>query len=949
MNALKYQDFYNEEYYSKMVPGIPYDRAANDGYWLRFFNTVADKLTTYVQPKSILDVGCAKGFLLEAFYNRGVSVSGFDYSEYAISCTREDLKPFTFVSSATNLEAFQKLNDKYELITCVEVVEHMPQKEALCAIKNMCLSTNTIFFSSTSDDFSEPTHLTVLPRVNWLKIFLDYDFAPDYDFRMSEIPHSILLRRIDNERKEISKLIELHELNLDNSKHHVDNIESQLLQAHSELERSQSQIHQTQSALERSQSELHQTQSELEHSQSELQQAQSELDRAHSEFQKTRSELERSHSKLERSQNIIAAMETSKFWKLRIAWFWFKRTIGVQIDSEFYSRKSSLTSRPLAILKIKGLRYVLSKVAEKNYLKLNDLLVKDDNNHSLLKISSIDHTYNKWLDKNYPKEADLLEMAETQKIFSYQPVISVVMPVFNPPEQFLRQAIESVINQIYPYWELCIADDASTHPYVNSVLQEYAAKDSRIKVTLRKENGHISRASNSAIDLATGEFITLLDHDDLLTPDALYEVALLLNQHPQADMIYSDEDKLEKDGSLKEPFFKPDWCPDSFLSRMYTCHLGTYRRSLVNQIGGFRVGYEGSQDYDLVLRLTEQTENIFHIPKILYHWRVHLNSTAKSLAVKNYATDAAQRAISDALQRRNEPGQVISVCDGCYIVRYDIKDFKRVSIIIPTKNLGKILDKCLSSIFEKTEYPNYEVLVIDNGSNESETLEILDKWKIKEPNRFSCEVLNIDFNYSKINNYAANLCKGDYLLFLNNDTEVVTHDWVDAMVEQSQRSSIGAVGALLLYPDNTIQHAGVVPVGGIAGHSHKYYHADSYGYFNQIQSINNYSALTGACLMCRREVFEAVGGFEEELAVAFNDIDLCFKIFKAGYNNVYLPHVVLYHYESKSRGAENTSERQSRFNQEIEYMQNQWKEILEHDPCYSLNLTRKSEDFSVKV
>jgi O-antigen biosynthesis protein len=963
MTELKYQDFYNEDYYLNMVPGMPYDRSANNGYWLRFFNTVADKLTNYLQPKAILDVGCAKGFLLEAFYNRGVSVSGFDCSKFAVSCIREDLKPFAFVSSATNLEVFQKCHDRYDLITCIEVVEHMPQDEALCAIKNMCLSANSIFFSSTSDDFSEPTHLTVLPRINWLKIFLEYNFIPDYDFSMPEIPHSILLRKIDNERKEISKLIELHELNLDVRKNRTSDLESQKLQTQSELERSQSELQQAESELERSQSELQQAKSELERSQSGFQQAKSELERSQSGFQQAKSELERSQSgfqqakselersraELTRSQNIIAAMETSKFWQLRIAWFWFKHAIGIQTDSEFYSYNSSPINRSITILKSKGFGYVLSKIFKKVTPKLNALQIENDGNPALLKISSLDRTYNKWLDKNFPKEADLLKMAESLKTFSYQPVISVIMPVFNPAEQFLRQAIESVINQIYPYWELCIADDASTHSFVNLVLEEYAAKDPRIKVTVRKENGHISRASNSAIDLAVGEFITLLDHDDLLTPDALYEVALLLNKHPQADMIYSDEDKLEEDGSLKEPFFKPDWCPDSFLSRMYTCHLGTYRRSLVNQIGGFRVGYEGSQDYDLVLRFTEQTENIFHISKVLYHWRVHLNSTAKSLTIKNYATDASYQAIFDALQRRNEPGQVIPVCNGYHLVRYDIKDFKLVTIVIPTRNLGKILDKCLTSIFEKTQYPNYEILVIDNGSNESDTLETLDRWQLREPQRFRFKVLNIDFNYSKINNYAASLSKSEYLLFLNNDTEVLTCDWVDAMVEQAQRPSIGVVGALLLYPDNTIQHAGIVPVGGIAGHSHKYYSSDAPGYFNQIQTINNYSALTGACLMCRRKVFEAVGGFEEELAVAFNDVDLCFKIFKAGYNNVYLPHVVLYHYESKTRGAENTPERQSRFNQEIEYMQNKWKEIIEHDPCYSSNLTRQSGDFSIQV
>jgi glycosyltransferase involved in cell wall biosynthesis len=379
---------------------------------------------------------------------------------------------------------------------------------------------------------------------------------------------------------------------------------------------------------------------------------------------------------------------------------------------------------------------------------------------------------------------------------------------------------------VYPYWELCIADDASTKTYVRALLEEYTSKDPRIKVVFRDENGHIARASNSAIEIAIGEFVTLLDHDDLLTPDALYEVALLLNKHPDADMIYSDEDKVDETNKFKEPFFKPDWCPDSFLSRMYTCHLGTYRRSLVTEIGGFRAGYEGSQDYDLVLRLTEKTEKIFHIPKILYHWRIHPASTASSLDNKTYAIDASKKALLEAINRRGEPGVVTPAPgpNGYYVVRYQLDTCDLVSIIIPTKNLGNIVDKCLLSIFEKTTYTNYEVILIDNGSNEPATLEVINKWKRKEPNRFRCYPLDIPFNYSKLNNFAVKQAKGKYLLFLNNDTEVVTPDWIEAMTEQAQRPSIGAVGALLLYPDNTIQHAGVVAgIGGVANHCHKHF------------------------------------------------------------------------------------------------------------------------------
>ena len=623
--------------------------------------------------------------------------------------------------------------------------------------------------------------------------------------------------------------------------------------------------------------------------------------------------LAQTQQALDQANATLQWMQTSKFWKLRSA--------------------------------VLGLRRGLRSVSSRSPISVPRIAIPQP-------IPSQSRTYFAWQQRNSPRSADLQKMAETIEVLPRQPVISVIMPVFNPPEAFLRAAIESVIAQIYPHWELCIADDASTDPHVQDVLKHYQAQESRIKVTVRETNGNISRCSNSALALATGEFVTLLDHDDLLTPDALYEIALLVNRQPQVDMIYSDEDKIDENGQLRDPFFKPGWCPDSFLSRMYTCHLGAYRRSIVEEIGGFRVGFEGSQDYDLVLRFTEKTDKIAHIPKILYHWRIHPDSTASTISSKNYAIVAAEKAIAEATQRRGEPGKVAALKDNpcCYIVRYDIREFKPVTIIIPTRNLGEMLDRCLTSIFSQTTYPNYEVLVIDNGSNEPETFAVFDRWKTKEPTRFRCLPLDIPFNYSKLNNYAVEHTQADYLVFLNNDIEVATPDWLTAMVEQVQRPVIGAIGARLLYPDGTIQHAGVVAgVGGVAGHSHKHYPGDHVGYFSQIQAINNYTAVTAACLMCRREVFEAVGGFEEDLAIAFNDIDFCFKIAAKGYRNLYLPHVMLYHAESKSRGYEDTPEKQARLQKEIFYMQRKWKEIIAHDPCYSPHLTKEREDYSINV
>ncbi|WP_369749652.1 glycosyltransferase [Lyngbya sp. PCC 8106] len=542
-------------------------------------------------------------------------------------------------------------------------------------------------------------------------------------------------------------------------------------------------------------------------------------------------------------------------------------------------------------------------------------------------------------------------MSEAVESFRDKPLISVIMPVYNTSERFLREAIQSVIDQVYPNWELCIADDASTRSSIQPILVEYQAKDSRIKVVFRTQNGHISASSNSALELATGEFIALLDHDDVLTPDALYEVVHLLNQHSEADMIYSDEDKLNEKDQLDSPFFKPDWCPDSFLSRMYTCHLGIYRRELVNQVGNFRIGYEGSQDYDLVLRITEKTDKIFHIPKVLYHWRIHSESAASGIEAKPYAYQAGLKALQDAINRRGENGVVQQVqgFPGHYRVRYKITEYKKVSIIIPTRDLGEILDRCLESIFTKSTYPNYEVILIDNGSVEDYTHKVIAKWKEKEYSRFKCCQLDIPFNYSKLNNYAVSQAKGDYLLFLNNDTEVITSDWIEAMVEQAQRPSIGAVGTLLLYPDDTIQHGGVViGMRDVAAHSHQYFEANQPGYYGQIASTNNYLAVTAACLMCRREVFERVGGFDEQLAIAYNDVDFCLKLLQQGYRNLYLSHVILYHHESKSRGFEDTPEKLHCYMEEVTLMKQRWRKFIDHDPCYNPNLSLSQFGYSIK-
>ena len=539
--------------------------------------------------------------------------------------------------------------------------------------------------------------------------------------------------------------------------------------------------------------------------------------------------------------------------------------------------------------------------------------------------------------------------AEIEKL-PCRPVISILLPVYNIAEIWLRKCMDSVLGQLYPHWELCIADDASTAKHIRRVLEEYQARDRRIRVVFREVNGHISAASNSALSLAIGQYVALLDHDDELTPDALYEMASLISRNPEADMIYSDEDKMDERGRRHSPFFKPDWSPDYFLSQMYTCHLGVYRTELVRSIGGFRVGFEGSQDYDLVLRLTEKTDKIHHIPKVLYHWRTIQGSTALTYDSKHYAYKAGLRAIQEALDRRREGGWVENVVNfpGQYLVHYPVAGSPLISIVIPTKDHPKILDRCLKSIFMKSSYEPFEVIIVDNGSVREETLEMFDSWKNKEPDRFGVVRLDIPFNFSRLVNEGVRRARGELVLLLNDDVEVLSETWLEEMAGQAQRQSIGAVGAFLLYPDRTLQHVGLIlGVLGPANHAHRFAREGTLGYFGRLLVVTNYAAVTGACLMLKRDLFIAVNGFDEELAIAYNDVDFCLRLLNMGYRNVVLPQVRLYHHESKSRGSDAAGENRLRLDREAEIMKRRWAAWIQNDPYYSPHLTRDRIDSSI--
>lgn len=584
----------------------------------------------------------------------------------------------------------------------------------------------------------------------------------------------------------------------------------------------------------------------------------------------------------------------------------------------------------------KGILYLRHYGTRGFWIKLTERFQKSD----------ID--YKEWYENHKVSQEELEK--QKKKVFVYAPKISILVPVYNTPQVFLKQMLQSVRKQTYANWELCIANANPDNEEVKQILEICTKKDDRIKVVNVPENEGIAQNTNRALDIATGEFIGLLDHDDLLEENALYEIVSCLNKKKETDVLYTDEDKVTTDlDEYFSPNFKPDFNLDMLRANNYICHFFVAKKELIEKVGGFRAEYNGAQDYDLILRCTEQAQNVAHIAKILYHWRVHKESTADNPLSKMYAYEAGKKAIEGHLARCHTDGEVLQTDNlGFYRVKYPVKGKPLVSILIPNKDQVDTLDKCLRSIEERTDYDNYEIIIIENNSTEQKTFDYYNQicndkirvvyWKKK-------------FNYSAINNFGVDQAKGEYLLLLNNDMEVISRDWMSELLGHCQRPEVGAVGARLYYPDDTVQHAGIIiGIGGVAGSVFVGMKRGYTGYMHRAAIQQDLSAVTAACMMIKRSVFEEAGRLEEQLKVAFNDVDLCLKIRKNGYLIVYDPYVELYHYESKTRGAEDTKEKVRRFQSEIEYMRCHWIDILKNgDPAYNPNLTLKKWDYSLKV
>lgn len=989
-------EIYNAEYYKEYDVGCGKVDYSDSEYTKGFLTQIAQKIADDLHPRTVLDAGCAMGHLVAALRDLGVEAYGVDISKYAISKVREDIRPFCKVGSLTE-PLPSGLPDRYDLVVTVEVLEHLYEDEGRQAIRNICKLTDEVLFTSTPDDFTEPTHVNVQQREYWCRVFFENGFVDDLNYRPRYLTsHALLFRRSANMGRQIedyernirisecvhqqetahwSKAVEDKERHIQNitAQHAAENAawagrqnewaekenewrqEKQRLEASaaSEMERLQQALRSKETECETQAKEADGLRTELTCCKEQYRAAAHQCETLETELAQYKDqyhtsadrcgtlEAELAHYKehyhaaigqrealkiqLAEVQNAYSAISNAFFWKItkpfRVCLDALKRIFG---KVAFFR----LMGKGIRCLHENGWSYTWHKV--KNKLK---------------------HRQEYTELTNTPLFTEEELEAQRTEVFPRSIKFSIVVPLYNTPEKFLHEMIRSVIDQTYADWELCMADGSDeAHGNVERICRQYMRKDLRIKYQRLEENLGISGNTNACLEMATGDYIGLFDHDDLLHPAALHEVMRAICEQ-DADFIYTDENTFhEKPEDAFCPHFKPDYAPDTLRSYNYICHFTVFSRELLDEVGNFRREFDGSQDYDMVLRLTEKASKIVHIPEILYFWRAHSGSTAGDISAKPYTMDAARRALGEHLDRVGLVGEVEdSSIPSTYRIKYTISGCPKVSIVIPNMDHADTLRTCISSILEKTTYENFEIVIIENNSRKEETFAYYDE--LKTDPRIQIVTCEGKFNYSAINNFGVReAATGEYILLLNNDIEVITPDWLQEMLMFAQRSDVGAVGAMLYYPDDTIQHAGVIlGIGGVAGHAHKYFPRGDFGYMSRATIAQDLSVVTAACVMLPRTVWDEVGGLDETFEVAFNDVDLCMRIRKAGYLIVWTPYAELYHYESKSRGAEDTPEKKKRFEGEVRRFQARWKsELAAGDPYYNPNLTLVREDFSVK-
>ncbi len=990
-------ELYDRNYYEN-YNGEAYGRSKQ---WLEFFGAISSNVIESLRPTTVLDAGCAYGLLVETLRDQGVEAFGIDVSEFAISQARSDIKKYLSVHSL--LEPFERHYDLIVSIEVIEHIKEEDSDTAIqnmcnAADRILLATTPDDFDDPTHFNVNPPIYWIKKfskygfePEINYHAGFLT--------------PYAMLFRKCEGAAKsQVHALFgekKLQDFDYSRVVHERNLQKSEIAILKKNIDRKEALAKDLQATIADSQTHISNLEDVVEVEKKARVYYQSVVERYHSSifwklgkpvrilmrlFAALRPILPRLlansagtprascsadllgswgliHAEMANDENFVFNL-TANMGKSseRISavpivgegsdrlWVFKKMVDAVGYEVEIPSIKimqiSIFRVSPVyAWTKLLLYRWRIGKgggAALRFGLRLLKFAVLSNSSGMLDEIwptpSKPDQDYEAWV-----KRFDCQGVHEFVKdwidALQYKPLISIILPTYNSNKAFLSAAVQSVIGQSYQHWQLCIADDASSDEDVREWIKELDKND-RIEIIFRDSNGHISAASNSALKLAKGEFITFLDHDDQLHPHALAAVVDKLNQESDLDMIYSDEDKIDSWGYRSEPHFKPDWSPDLLLSQNYVCHLAVYRRSLLQHVGGFREGYEGAQDYDLVLRITEKTERIGHIPHVLYHWRMAEGSTALDSNQKDYAHGRAELVLREALQRRRLSAEVLPSGIGSFHrIRYDIP-FPQplVSIIIPTRDHAELLENCVDGIINNTNYANWEILIIDNGSTAPTTLEYFDKISSDD---ISIHSFPGEFNYSAINNFGVKQARGDIILLLNNDVEVIDPSWLGELVSHAIRPEIGAVGARLYYPDDYVQHDGIlVGIGGVAGYANPRLARSGVAEFGGSRIIRNFSAVTAAALAVRKEVFIEVGGLDEiNLAVAFNDVDFCLRVQEAGYRNIYSPYAELYHYESISRGPDVGSEKAARFEKEALYMKDKWDKLIDNDPCYNPNLS----------
>lgn len=901
---------YNADYYNNYRTGNGTTKYSENADIKEFMHSVALRIQRDFSPKTVLDCGCATGVLVNELRALGVEAYGIDISEYAVSHVNSEISEYCAVQSLTVGQLPEKFPKEYDVVVCIEVLEHLFEKDGKAAIENICKWGKNVVFSSTDSDFDDETHINVRNMEFWAKEFAQNGLYNDLDKKPSYISPNA--RRFSG-KISVPNQVENYERYLRVAYKHTYECQQENVSLLEQLE-TLSDENQT---LSRDLSTSKSAAKVLEKRVARLEEDSKSVKKMYAE---TRAEINRLNT-VERAYIEIAS---SRAWKLTKP----IRSVGTMVKRIVY-----LSKKTLKTLKHEGVKETIKKIKEYKFVQNTEITID----------------FNTYVKLHTPTEKELGN--QRNKAFKRKVKFSVLVPLYNTPENFLREMINSVIGQSYSNWELCLADGSDDdHSFVGEIAMEYAKNDKRIVYKKLETNDGISGNTNACLDMSTGDYIVLFDHDDLLHPSALYENMVKI-ENEGAEFLYSDEMTFQDTvDNCVLIHFKPDFSPETLRGHNYICHLTVFSRELFKKVGYFSKEHDGSQDYDMVLRLTEKAKKIVHVDKVLYYWRSHAASVASDVSAKPYCMVAAKKAIGDHLNRLGIKGEVVdSAFISTYRVKYELNSHPLVSIIIPNKDMIYDLDKCISSIYEKSTYDNFEIVIVENNSKEKETFEY---YKNLEKIHNNLKVVcweGDDFNFSSINNLAVKNSNGEYVLLLNNDIEVISPDWIESMLMFAQRKDVGAVGAKLYYPDGTIQHAGVVlGLGGVAAHAFLGFGHDDPGYSHRLSIAQNLSCVTAACVLVRRSVFDEIGGLDEKFKVAFNDVDMCMKIRAAGYNIIFTPYAELCHYESKSRGYEDTPEKIERFVGEVERFRKKWADELDNgDPYYNANLTLDNTSFSV--